>query len=144
MHGRRGSGEPLGGIRYCHMKERNTKRIEEVLNNFIGSMCGKITETAQKSDRLRQCRRYTCDIANGALFQTHPAFLGRRRQQQKSWQLGPRLSRRGFRRRDFSNGPTGKIPDRRDRVSVSANVWAHPDQSIALGIKRLKRSSHPS
>ncbi|GBL77886.1 hypothetical protein AVEN_143222-1 [Araneus ventricosus] len=62
MHWRTASGEPPGGIRYCHMKERNTKRIEEVLNNFIDSMCGKITETAQKSDR----RHYTCDVASGA------------------------------------------------------------------------------
>ncbi|GBL98266.1 hypothetical protein AVEN_174067-1 [Araneus ventricosus] len=88
MHGRRASGEPLGGIRYCHMIKRNTKRIEEV------------------------------------------AFLGRRRQEQKSWQVGPRWSRWGFRRRDFSNRATGKSPDRRDRVNMPASV---PDQSIALG-----------
>ncbi|GBN69318.1 hypothetical protein AVEN_175129-1 [Araneus ventricosus] len=73
-------------------------------------------------------------------FLNTPGISRRRRKQQKSWKLGPRRSRWGFCRRDFSNGPTGKSPDWRDRVSVPSNVWAHPDQSIAMGIQRLKRS----
>ncbi|GBO03322.1 hypothetical protein AVEN_42489-1 [Araneus ventricosus] len=72
--------------------------------------------------------RYTCDVASGALFQTHPAFPGRRRQQQKSWQLGPRRSPLDFVDECFQMSPQ-QMP-RQERSGERAGQSVVPPRPI--------------
>ena len=65
---------------YCHTNKRNIKRINLELNKLIDSMCGKITITFNKSDRLPEIMHYTDYATSEALFQTHPPSIGRHRQ----------------------------------------------------------------